>query len=157
MSTDRFGLNFQVLGIPQTKGSGKAIISRSTKRPIYIPANPKARAYENDVAQECHLRMGSRMPHEGPVEVTVIFFMPRPKSAAKSVVEPISRRGDIDKILRATLDGLVKGGAMVDDSQVIHVAARKAFAGGVHDPLGPAGLPRAVICVEECAEIRRVG
>lgn len=145
--SDRFNLRLVVLGVPVPKGSGKAVRHRTTGKPIYLPANEGTRPWQALIASECHLHMGSQMPFAGPVEIQVVFFMPRPKSAPKKVTEPITSKNDIDKLLRTILDGLVTGGGIADDGQVIHIAARKAFAGGIHDPLGPAGLPRAAVMV----------
>lgn len=140
-------LSFEVLGVPVPKGSGKAIKHRVTGKPIYLPANPKTGDWQQTIAKEAHLHMGSESPFDGPVEVQVTFFMPRPKSAKKNVTEPTTSRNDVDKLLRTLLDGLCAGGVFEDDGQVIHVVARKAFAGGMHDLLGANGLPRMAVMV----------
>jgi crossover junction endodeoxyribonuclease RusA len=64
---------------------------------------------------------------EGPVLVDICFWLPRPKSLPKKVELPV-KRPDLDKLVRAVLDGLVSGGAMADDSQVVSLIATKDFA-----------------------------
>ena len=59
--------------------------------------------------------------------VRIVFRLPRPKAAPKAVLWP-AKRPDLDKLTRAVLDGLVAGGAIADDSQVVHLMARKYFA-----------------------------
>jgi crossover junction endodeoxyribonuclease RusA len=145
---DRFRLHIQVLGVPVPKGSGKAIPHRFTGKPIYRPANPKTSDWQHTISMEVYRRMGESLPYTGAVEVQMIFFLPRPKSAPKRVIEPTTSRGDLDKLERAVLDAIVTGGGLRDDGQVIANSSRKAFAGGYRDPQGANGLPRAVVIVE---------
>lgn len=60
-----------------------------------------------------------------PVTVTLQFYMPPPKRPRWFVpaVKP-----DIDKLTRATLDGLVDGGLLFDDSRVVELHATKRYA-----------------------------
>ena len=69
-----------------------------------------------------------RPPYDGPVSVVVLFSLPRPASLPKKVRHP-AKRPDLDKLLRAVLDGLTAGGAWKDDSQVIRLSSWKQFAG----------------------------
>jgi Holliday junction resolvase RusA-like endonuclease len=64
---------------------------------------------------------------EGPVELHATFALPRPQSAPKRRWAP-DRKPDIDKLLRALLDGCTAGGAWNDDAQVVTVAASKVYA-----------------------------
>ncbi|RMI47719.1 RusA family crossover junction endodeoxyribonuclease [Actinomadura harenae] len=64
---------------------------------------------------------------DGPVTIHVDFYFDPPKSAPKRRrTWPITRSsGDLDKLLRSTLDALTDAGVMRDDSQVVHIDARK--------------------------------
>lgn len=64
-----------------------------------------------------------------PLELYVIFYLPRPKSATRThpAVMP-----DVDKLLRAVCDSL-SGIIYVDDSRIIRATAVKAYA----DDRGP--------------------
>ena len=42
---------------------------------------------------------------------------------------PTGNHGDLDKLVRATLDGLTEGGVWTDDKLVVELLARKRFAG----------------------------
>ncbi len=79
----------------------------------------------------------------GPVTVVVEFFFPRPQSHYRAgryahllkpsaPSRPTTRTtGDIDKLVRATLDGLAAttgAGVFVDDAQVVGLAAYKHWA-----------------------------
>lgn len=65
---------------------------------------------------------------EPPYEVRVSFFIPRPKTTqAEYPVAPSI--GDLDKLLRATCDGLVQGGILTDDRFIVAGSQTKAWAG----------------------------
>lgn len=143
-------ISFTVYGIPVQKGSTRAFVipgkGGGKPRAVVTAASTKTRPWEEAIVAASVGHFSAMIEKEHPVEVHVTFFMPRPKSAAKAVIEP-TKTPDLDKLLRACLDGLTRSGAWRDDSQVVFSACRKAFAGGVHDPLGAAGIPRAVIQV----------
>jgi crossover junction endodeoxyribonuclease RusA len=74
---------------------------------------------------------------EKPVEVTIDFWLTRPKGhygtgrnattlRGSAPVWP-SGRPDLDKLARAVLDGLTMGGAWRDDSQVVRLNAAKWY------------------------------
>jgi crossover junction endodeoxyribonuclease RusA len=63
-----------------------------------------------------------------PVDVEVMFFLPRGRTVTRELP---STPPDIDKLCRSTLDGLVQGGALADDSLVVNLDAKKRYADGV--------------------------
>ena len=63
---------------------------------------------------------------EPPYAVEVEFNMPRPKRPKYGW--PVI--GDIDKLERACLDGLVQGGLIADDRHVVSLRSSKRFAPG---------------------------
>ena len=83
-----------------------------------------------------------------PVQVTVKFSLPRPQGhygtgSRATTVRPSAprwphRKPDLDKLIRAVLDGITQGGAIADDAQVVRIAAQKTY-----------GTPGAVITIEE--------
>lgn len=66
----------------------------------------------------------------GPVELNVVFWIARPKSAPKTRdVRPLTRGGgDWDKLARAIGDSLVDAGVMKDDSQIVEAHVSKRYA-----------------------------
>lgn len=50
--------------------------------------------------------------------------MPRPKKPSHEY----PTRGDLDKLVRAVLDGLTRGGTIVDDRHVTELSATKFWA-----------------------------
>jgi Holliday junction resolvase RusA-like endonuclease len=87
----------------------------------------------------------------GPLSVEVAFTVRKPASAPKRrVTWPITRdSGDIDKLLRSTLDALTTSGAIADDSMVVEVIARKMHPGEGLDALD---APGAVIRIWRLTE-----
>lgn len=67
-------------------------------------------------------------PIAGPYNVRISFFIPRPKKtdAAYPVAPAV---GDIDKLTRATYDGLVQGGVIADDRFIVDAGETKRWAG----------------------------
>lgn len=63
----------------------------------------------------------------GPVECVLDFVLPVPKTR-EGELWPIGKNtGDVDKLTRATLDGLT-GSLWHDDSQVVRLLASKRYA-----------------------------
>lgn len=114
-----------VLGTPVPQGSMRAV---GRGRILHNNAE-KLRPWRDTVAwhvrEEC-LAAGLNEPIEGPVMVAATFVLPRPKSAPKARWAP-DRKPDIDKLLRALLDAVVAGGAVVDDAQIVKVQMSKVY------------------------------
>lgn len=68
----------------------------------------------------------------GPVEVWLLFVLPRPKSAPRRT-PPAVKRPDIDKLVRAILDAIT-GIAIRDDSLVTDLHAAKKIADADETP-----------------------
>ncbi|NJA56699.1 RusA family crossover junction endodeoxyribonuclease [Streptomyces sp. NEAU-H3] len=68
-------------------------------------------------------------PLDGPLAAHIVFTVLKPTSAPKRRrTWPTTRHsGDLDKLLRSTFDGITDGGAVADDSRIIHITALKTF------------------------------
>lgn len=131
-------IRFFVIGVPAPQGSkrhvGRGILVESSKR-----VAPWRQAVE--AAARGH---GGRIL--GPVAVRLVFRLPRPKGHYRTgrnsnllrnsaPTWPTSlAHGDIDKLTRSTLDGLVCAEAIEDDSQVVILRAAKAYAHQAGEP-----------------------
>ena len=108
-----------VFGAPAPQGSkrhvGSGILVESSKR-----CKPWREAV-HWAAVESKARV------RGPVEVTMIFTLPKPQSAPKRRRTWPDRRPDLDKLQRSTLDALVSAGAIEDDARVVAIRAAKVF------------------------------
>lgn len=121
---------FVVSGIPATKGSARAVKSRSTGRPVLLASasgkNARAqKSWAHAVGWAARQAMAGRPPIAGPVEVRCVFWLP--KARTSKLATP---RGDLDKLLRATWDAMT-GIAFVDDVLVADAGRScKWFASG---------------------------
>jgi len=137
-------LAFTVYGVPIPKGSTKAFIPKGWTRPIITNDNAKTKPWQEAVTSAALEARAGERPIEDPVVLALRFFLPRPMSAPRRVLEP-AKKPDLDKLVRAVKDGLTRGGVYRDDAQVIRLEASKEFAAGPKDPDGTAGVPRVVI------------
>lgn len=71
-------------------------------------------------------------PLTGAVDIEITFTVKKPASAPKRRRTWPVKRPDLDKLVRATLDGLGEGGVWVDDSQVVELVARKVYPDSWH-------------------------
>lgn len=107
---------FFVKGRPVPQGSLKFI----NGRPIHARALDLA-VWRADIARNAEL-FGFK-PVANAVKVEMDFVMLKPKSAKRGFP---SVKPDLDKLIRAVLDGLT-GVAYEDDSQVILIQASKTY------------------------------
>ena len=88
-------------------------------------------------------------PMDVPVAVSIVFRFSRPKSHLTTNGQPRAnapkqytvKRNDIDKVCRSSLDALVDGGVLADDSFVVVLNASKRYC----LPYEPAGAIISVI------------
>jgi Holliday junction resolvase RusA-like endonuclease len=82
-----------------------------------------------------------------PYAVALSFLMPRPGRPE----HPWPSLGDLDKLERAVLDGLVRGGLLADDRHVVELRSSKAFAPGDGEPGVQVAVATALAAAEEAA------
>lgn len=150
-------ITFTVYGTPVPKGSTKAFYVKALGRAVVTHDNKRTKPWQESVVSAAREAIASAAPLEGPVALKLRFYVPRPKSAPRRVVEP-TKKPDLDKLTRCVKDGLTRAGVYHDDSQVVALMARKEFAGGYLDK--PGGIPRVEVEVitfdaVEAAQFRR--
>ncbi len=110
---------------PRAKGRPK--VSVVGKHPIvYTPK--KTRVSEADIKASIRHEIAkfTRFGHGEALVLWVTFYVVRPKSAPKRVKYPTTRP-DLDNFLKTLLDALDKF-VFPDDSQIVNIHAKKAFA-----------------------------
>lgn len=139
-------MKFTVYGTPIPKGSAKGFQHKTTGRVIVTHDNAKTKSWGQSVVDAGReaLGDGDGVPIDGPVTLALAFYLPRPKSTPRRVTVQI-KKPDLDKLVRCVKDGLTQAGVYHDDSQVVAIAATKAFAAGIADPDGERGVPRVVV------------
>ena len=123
-----------VEGRPAPKGS--RIAGRTKTGHTYTrPASKYEEPWIEAVKAAAQIVMRHHETPAPPYEVRLEFHLKRAKERRKDAPE-WPTVGDVDKLARAVIDGLVKGGAMQDDRHVTALTATKRFA----DPGEPTGV-----------------
>jgi Holliday junction resolvase RusA-like endonuclease len=125
-------LAFRVFGVAVPKGSMRAFVPKGWTRPIITDSNKNTNSWAQLVAEGASRALdqqqGAGVLIMDGVRLTLGFYLPRPKKYQKRGVEPAHlTKPDLDKLVRGVKDALTKV-LWVDDSQVVEVIARKAYA-----------------------------
>ena len=100
---------------------------------MVVDKNPALlKPWRAEVARVARATWVHRSPIDGPVQVLASFVLPKPKRVKR---EHPHVRPDVDKLLRALLDGITDAGVVWgDDAQVTRVETEKVYgvAPGVH-------------------------
>jgi crossover junction endodeoxyribonuclease RusA len=125
-----FELTIDVSGEPASQGSHSVIHGR-----IVQVNSAKHKRWRNAVAFAALdlITDGWELLDE-PLELSVIFYLPRPKTATRQFPAVMP---DVDKLLRAVFDSL-SGVIYLDDSRIIRATAQKLYA----DDRGPGAVIR---------------
>jgi Holliday junction resolvase RusA-like endonuclease len=132
--------------IPLPDGTGISVPGPSCRTTgesatVFVPGLPKSmprprlgkgRVYVPHTADEWKNEITAAMKHigpwEGPIAVTIIFLMPRPKRIELGRLEAHAVRPDIDNLVKTVLDGMTYAGVWHDDRQVFSLTAEKFYA-----------------------------
>lgn len=120
-------INFFVDGLPVPQGSMKVINGR-----VIHNKGSELAAWRSAIALTA--RQHGARPTTDPMEIHIKFCMPKPRTVKR--LYP-SVAPDLDKLIRAVLDGLTAI-AYVDDGQVVSIVAQKGYSDriGAHISLG---------------------
>ena len=113
---------FSVTGDPAPQGS-----KRHVGNGRMVEASKRLKPWRDLVIEAAADQADLTDTITGPVRVHLEFRIPRPLKPKHEL--PISRRaGDIDKLVRAVLDGLTIGRLIEDDSHVVNLTATKRYS-----------------------------
>jgi len=116
-----FDLTIDVSGDPASQGSHSVINGR-----IVQVNSTKHKRWRNAVVfAALDLIDEDWVPIDEPVELSVIFYLPRPKTATREFPAVMP---DLDKLIRAVGDSLTTAGIILDDSRIIAIHAKKLYA-----------------------------
>jgi Holliday junction resolvase RusA-like endonuclease len=118
-----------VVGVPAPQGS-KSFKGLRGGKPVLVESCAAVAPWRKAVVEAARAGMtkASWTTLTGPAVVTIDFFLVRAASTPKRRVLP-DRRPDLDKLIRAVLDGLTTAGVYEDDARVVKVVASKQYAG----------------------------
>jgi Holliday junction resolvase RusA-like endonuclease len=159
-------LQFDVLALPGPQGSKRFVGTSKAGRGILVESSAKVKpwreavvyAARQAVAQvsrplldtatgavvQCvrpHDNMRAYpLPLEGPLGVSMVFTLPKPKSAPKRTRSWPDKKPDLSKLARSTEDALSDAGVWVDDARVVEYGRlAKVFPGEDVDALDVPG------------------
>ncbi len=94
-----------------------------------IESSKKVRPWRQDVKYAALEAIKGRtdLPIDGPIIVTIRFYLAKPKSAKKHAAA--CKKPDIDKLVRSTFDAIGEAGVWTDDSRVVMLTAMKGYVG----------------------------
>ena len=126
MAAEEEVIEVAVEGRPAPKGS--RISGRTKDGRTYTRAASKyEQPWVDEVKRQTQIVMRHHETPPPPYEVALEFHLKKAKSRPKNAPD-YPTVGDVDKLARAVIDGLVKGGAMQDDRHVTSLTADKRFA-----------------------------
>ena len=116
-----FDLTIDVSGEPASQGSHSVINGR-----IVQVNSAKHKRWRNAVVFAALDLIGEDWePLDEPVELSVIFYLTKPKTATREVPSVMP---DLDKLIRAVGDSLTDAGIVRDDSRIVTIHAQKRYA-----------------------------
>lgn len=86
--------------------------------------------WRTDIRDAALIAMGERNPSLSAIRLNVEFALPYPTSSVRKYQMgwlPCTKKPDVDKLLRALMDGLTRI-VWHDDAQVIYVTVNKVYA-----------------------------
>lgn len=120
---DREVVSLRIAGIPAPKGS-RTVGTRKNGTHYTRESSAGCKSWVEAVAYSARANRPKGKPLEPPYEIELVFSMPR---SAKPKYDWPTKDGDVDKLVRGVLDGMVQGGLLVDDRHVVKLVASKAF------------------------------
>ena len=118
-------ITFTVRGAVAGQGSMAAVVNRRGQ--LWMKHDsPKTEPWRQTVGYAARRAMRGQAMLTGPLDLNLLFFLPRPKSAPVSRALP-ETKPDLDKLCRAIGDAL-EGIVFVNDSRIVRLAALKLYA-----------------------------
>lgn len=126
-------LFFQISITPKSvQFGGKRMCVRGGK-PVFF-RDKASQSYLDEVA----LKSRQFRPREAislPIELSIVFYMPRPAKLKERFFNPHLKRPDLDNLAKPILDVLTREKFWLDDNQVFQLKLRKEYANS-HIPAG---------------------
>lgn len=116
-------LHFRASGTPVPQGS-KTVAQHGGRAWVRDANAGKLKPWRENVANAARVsHEGARL--DGHLSVDMLFLLPRPTS----VVRPYpSVKPDLDKLVRAVMDGITDANVWADDARVVELWTAKAYA-----------------------------
>lgn len=112
-----------VPGVPAPQGSKDFRGLRANGSAIIAESHKGVKPWRAAIVAACEGLVPE--PLDVPVRVRRLYLFNRPKTVRREF--PVGNEGDIDKLDRATFDGLVKAGVLRDDRLVVAGSHMKKY------------------------------
>lgn len=117
-------MKIRVYGEPAPQGSKTAVVRNG--RAIMFESSKKLPGWRDTVAMACKVAaMEYETPLLGPIDLKLVFHMPRPKSVSRQYPNTMP---DLDKLIRSIGDSLQSSGVLSNDGQIVSIIADKIYA-----------------------------
>jgi len=117
-------MKLRVYGEPAPQGSKTARVVNG--HVVMWESSKKLPGWRESVHMACKVAsLEHQVPILGPVELHVVFHMPRPKSVSRKYPNTMP---DLDKLLRSIGDSLQSSGVLSNDGQIVTIVATKVYA-----------------------------
>lgn len=131
-------------GSPAPQGS-KRFVGMSGGRGMMVESSKRVKPWREDVKTAAEKIRNGAAPLDGPLLVSMVFTVPKPKSAPKKKRTWPDRKPDLSKLSRSTEDALTDAGIWTDDARIVeYVRLAKVYPNEDRDALE---APGARICI----------
>lgn len=127
-------IQLAILGHPAPQGSKayKGMVkSKKTGRdiPRMVEVSKRLKPWRKAVLEQAlEQKPEGWVPLDGPLIMTVTFYMPRPNTYPKTIMRWPAVMPDGSKLLRSTEDSLTQAGIWVDDARVVEHHVYQEYA-----------------------------
>lgn len=139
-------LEIVVRGTPAPQGS-KRFVGVHNGRGVMVESSKKVKPWRQDVKEAARTALekagysGDRLPaFDCPINVEMVFTLPKPKSAPKTRRTWPDRKPDLSKLVRSTEDALTEVLAFQDDARIVDMVCGKRFPNEGTDALDSPGV-----------------
>ena len=135
---------FVIYGSPAPQGS-----KRHLGNGVMVESCKRVKPWRESVKWTALQARGTNAPLDGPLRCTMVFTLPKPRSAPKRRRTWPDKKPDLSKLVRSTEDALTESGIILDDARIVDFGAtRKVFPNEDPDALD---APGAKIILEAIA------
>lgn len=131
-------ITIRVFGLPGPQGSKRFVGKSKSGRGIMVESSAKVKPWREAVKWAA-VESGAIIP-EGPLWVSMVFTLPKPKSAPKRRQTFPATKPDLSKLARSTEDAISDSGLWPDDARVVeYISLAKRYPGEGCDALDRPG------------------
>lgn len=112
-------LTIVAYGRPAPQGSKKFVGRAKSGRGILVESSKAVKPWRQIVHAAALAARNGAPPLDGPLCAVMVFTLPKPKSAPKTIQTWPDRMPDVSKLLRATEDALTDAGVWADDARAV--------------------------------------